>query len=350
MLKFYLHIGTHKTGSTAIQRALEDKTKLLAHENIICLPMFPQARAFTYIEQADNDIIRGCREYLQSEISKHPAGEETRMVMSYEGFSGNPYAGYDNASLIAPMLKAIMEGVDTRIVIYLRRQDAFIESLYTQSTHRGQSASFDEFLVRIKDASYDWYRLIDSYAQCFGKDRIIVRLYDRRTLTGSNSLLESFAEIIGSSHLTEGDTPYVVNPGYSRQATELARSVNPHLSYKEKKKLRFILQSTMAKKPLEEYTYFEGASRRALLDRYADSNARVAREYVGDASGELFSPPETGIDTMEAPSGQAQKASDESQARALFSRLSARSRLLLFIRQMQRIGRQIRRHLARSAS
>lgn len=347
MRQLLLHIGTHKTGSTAIQRALEDKAKTLLREDIVALPMFPQARDFTFLTERSDALVQSCRAYLLAEDAKLEDPVQ-RLVMSYEGFCGNPYAGYDNAILNAPMLREITEGFDTHVVVYLRRQDAFIESLYTQSTHRGQSATFEDFLQRIHDADYDWYRLIDHFAQQFGRERIIVRLYDRSTLIHTNSLMESFAEVLGSEEFAAGDSTYIVNPGYSKQATELARSVNPHLSHKEQKRLRYILQTTMAKKPLEEYTYFNSAARQAVLERYADSNARVARDYLGRASGELFSPPEL---PNEGHDGRATDAvSDGTEARELYSRLSGRSRLLLLMRQIQRMARQLKRHLSRSAS
>jgi hypothetical protein len=337
MYTLFVHIGTHKTGSTAIQKALKDSAKRLARENIVWIPFLPFPDNVKYISDFDDAAVRSCREFLLREVEQSGADQNARLVMSDEDFSGNPLTGYLNSSVTARMLRSITEGIDTRIIVYVRRQDSFLESLYTQRMYRGEDGSFSEFMTRIEGASYDWYRLVDQFAQQFGRDHTIVRPYDRKALPESNSLVHAFADLIGSASLKEAGPQFGVNAGYTQKAAEIAEKCNPHLSQKERRKLRFILQSTQPKRPLEEYTYLDAPTRSRILNDYAESNARLAQDYLGDPTGHLFSDPATDESSKLAPNAQNNSTEGEADPRAVFRRLSLRALPLVFAKKLKAV-------------
>src|SRR5690625_7585565 len=90
-----------------------------------------------------------------------------------EHFSGNPFIGFSNVHIIAETLWEITKDLDLDIyiIVYLRRQDDFIESMYTQSIHLGDSHSFEEFINGFDESAFDWEYILDSYSKWFGKDR-----------------------------------------------------------------------------------------------------------------------------------------------------------------------------------
>jgi hypothetical protein len=211
--------------------------------------------------------------------------------MSLEGFSGDQWNGYDNAEVIAENLGKMTEGLDVRIIVYLRRQDNFLESLYTQGIREGKSWTFAEFLRRFDDVSFNWELLLRSYTKFFGRDNLVTRVYSKERLPEKHSILDDFASIIGSKTLSSGarrsSTP---NVGFSRDALEITRLTNPYLDKSDQTRLRVIFQKTSAKQPFEGYSYFGEQERNIFMARYSQSNAAVARKYFDDPTGTLFPP------------------------------------------------------------
>ena len=291
MSKLCIHIGTHKTGSTALQVALRRQAAPLRREGIVLLARPQVARPLMRGKAKDADLVRRCRDHLREVAASSRAEDSVTFVMSWEGFSGDPEFGYKNVGIVAESLRDITRDFDTQITVYLRRQDDFLESMYTQMIHRGGSLSFQEHRRGFSDSSFfNWQDLLERYAEAFGQDRIRVRRYHKHNLPNHNSLQVDFAQFINSQVLETDNGEDTRNVGYSRDALELARLTNPHLNDSERRRLRKALRGTSAKQPFEKYSYFSDADRKDFLSQYAESNAVVARQFLGDKSGGLFPP------------------------------------------------------------
>lgn len=280
--KLILHIGTHKTGSSLIQAALIKHSSQLKKENIIVLPDFEFAHELMKVKTYDDKYVQLGKQYLRGILPKKIKTKNYTFVMSFEGFSGNPLEGYSNSMIIAQILHEIFTDFSTTIVVYLRRQDQFIESLYTQQIHNGGSQSFKEFLSVIKKVTFNWHLLVENYATFFEKRNIIVKLYDHKYINKNNALINDFAKIIGAKCIKNFESKSSQNYGYSRDALELARICNPYLSEEEKYILRKILQSSNSKKPFEKYEFFNTEERNKLLSRYEPSNRLVFSIYLNN--------------------------------------------------------------------
>src|SRR6056297_1032575 len=147
----YLHIGTWKTGSTTLQFYLNHFKKELKKENIYYLSgsdkIVTDDRIIRKFKEINTDYIKESRQKFKQIVSRYDDSNAS-FVSSAEEFSGDPFTGYKNGHLVAEMLHRITEGLDldVQIIIYLRRQDDFFESLYTHSIYLGKSHSFNEFL------------------------------------------------------------------------------------------------------------------------------------------------------------------------------------------------------------
>lgn len=286
MNKLFLHIGTHKTGTSYIQKILNSKKNELSKENIIYLQQFPESFNLMCINHIDEKIIGECKKYLSTLIE--PSFKNSSYVMSFEGFSGDLLQGYKNASIIAETLKQILEDFDVYIIVYLRRQDTFYESAYTQLIQQGESYCFEDFIKRYDSSSFNWYLLLSSYADYFGKNKLIVKIYDKENITSSN-LIKSFAEIIESKTLMNSDSEEKSNIGYDRASLEMARICNPYLDKNGRRLMRNILQSSGARVPFQQYNYLTTSKRKSLLDQYKNSNELVRCNYFGGGTENLFS-------------------------------------------------------------
>lgn len=287
--RLFIHIGTHKTGTTTIQYALRNNAEALRNENLIYLSIPASAHKLMNRIDVDDHIISQCRDELNQAIAIQQKDGDFHYIWSWEGFSGSPNIGYENACIVAESLKKITIGFDVQIIVYLRRQDDFIQSLYTQKIMEGESYTFESFLHNYSSVSFNWERLLRCYAASFGKDKIIARRYDGALFDGPDSLLKDFANILGSKSLFESTINIERNRGYSGDALEIARLTNPYLTRMEKNRLRQILQQTNARPLDENYSLLTNDQRKEFLRTYLESNANVARRYFHDSPSTLFS-------------------------------------------------------------
>jgi len=285
MSRLHIHIGTHKTGSTAIQHALRDHPVELKNEGIIYLPKLAVLKKLETIVEADGVLIENARTQLADLMKR---GGDDLHILSFEGFSGNVTKGYTNSDIIAGCLSKITDGVQVSIIVYLRRQDLFLESLYTQMIQEGKAYSFSDFIANYKSDAFDWEALLESYASRFGKEHIIARIYDKSSLPGNDSLLKDFGLVIGSQFLQEFESKENPNQGYSREALDFAKSQNEVLTPIQARSLRKKLQEYHPRQLFESFSFFDSESRKKLLDGYHSSNSNVAKKYFETRDEGLF--------------------------------------------------------------
>lgn len=288
--KLYIHIGTHKTGSTSIQNVLKKERKHLLKEGIFYLGRFrdiskPMKDMIEYDEKHVEEFHKEAVRKIEESKKTNPA----IYVTSNEKWSGHDMLAYSNAPANARMLWDIFKPFqfDIKIVVYLRQQDKFFESAYSQKVKRGASYSFQEFLDKIehvKDCHWDHY--LDAYAKYFGEKNIIVQPFDKKYLPEKDSLIHSFGKIIGSEYLKDYQLKRVKNRGYSKDVMEIARLSNKYLSKEEIRAMKYILMEVRL--PTQNYTYFPLEQRKELISHFEKSNRRVAQKYLKDENGELF--------------------------------------------------------------
>lgn len=277
----FIHIGTHKTGSTAIQRAFKADEKAIRKEGLVRLRSCDRIA----LPSLDAKELEAMAASLREEAGGQ-AGRSMHFLMTSEGFSGDPMTGYADAPVIASRLRAVTHGFDARIILFLRRQDDFIESWYTQRIHEGRSESFEEFLQLIRLEDLSWLRLAEAYATEFGRANIIVRRYHKAFYHEPADLLADFCGIVGvRKELIARSLGRVRNQGFSKEAVELARFCNPHLDKERQKQFRQLLQTISAKPVFSSYSYFTRKQREELLALHQASNDEVARLYLQDGKG-----------------------------------------------------------------
>ena len=205
----YLHIGQHKTGTTAIQDFLQLNQNELSRDAVLypstgyvinaqhklswsVKSVIPKWVRNQFPEFSVTDKGRTLFRELNREIN---ASDASTIVISSENF----YIDSD-ASLLADYLSSYK----VKIIAYLRRQDALVQSLYLQALK-------DPYLA-LKLNAYEYYRQIkyplncidqiDEWISKFGKENVIVRPY-RKTAFNSGSLINDFMSAIGISNLDD---------------------------------------------------------------------------------------------------------------------------------------------------
>ncbi len=123
MKDLYLHIGAHKTASSFIQEALFSFQEGLRRHSIKFLDLrssiLQRLLATSPIPKPELDHLK-CG--FQEVIGKL---KETGIVLSLEGFFGNPNKGYNNIRAVAEDLNYLVNDSFNvkNIIAYVRRQD-----------------------------------------------------------------------------------------------------------------------------------------------------------------------------------------------------------------------------------
>ena len=145
--KLYLHIGSHKTGTTSIQFALKENTKALAENGLLFFFQkqngswegFPDLHDWIKYIEANRVVPRGAQvpnlKQLVSSLSKY----EQDIIISSENFSF-----FFEKKPIEDLHSALSKVFDEiRVICYLRRQDQHIISHAQEGSKASRFAEYD---------------------------------------------------------------------------------------------------------------------------------------------------------------------------------------------------------------
>jgi hypothetical protein len=204
----FIHIGTHKTGTTSLQALLASKQPFLQDSGI-----YVPAACRTSIEfgshhnlawelTGDSRFNSAAGTFSQL-ISEIDAVRSPKVCISSEDFE-YLHQKPEAMRLLREGLNRL--GYTAKIIVYLRPQADYAESLYSELCKHGISLSFGEFLVEILERkavryrtswvfAFDYVPLLDSFSAVFGRENLIVSSYpDRAQRRG---LINDFLSVIG---------------------------------------------------------------------------------------------------------------------------------------------------------
>ncbi len=205
-----LHIGTHKTGTTALQAMLILNQQALAGQGII-VPNTGRAI------ETDGSPTTGHhalawelakpqpQELLARVIDELVTASARTAVISSEDFHPLHY----RIDIMSALRSAFAEaGYRTVVLLYLRPQARYAESIFQEIIRANRKASFaaciEEILahgrIEFEHArfEFDYSRMLDALSLSFGAENIVVRPYlpDR----GPEHLHQDFLRVVGMLH------------------------------------------------------------------------------------------------------------------------------------------------------
>jgi hypothetical protein len=283
-----LHVGMDKTGTSAIQHMLHRARPALLERGLLVPETGTWSDhshhpfAFAALGMAGHTPadLPPLFDALTAEIARTGA---PRVVLSTECLFKLPHRDPDNP--LWDHLARVFGHV--RVIVYLRRQDAWVESRHRHSIVSGRLFTLD----RLSGPNFsDYRRFVDAWAARFGRDNVIVRPYERAQFRGGD---------IGHDFLaTLGLPPEAVALQSERR--------NETFHHEDLLFLAALLDLGLGKARLDrindlllarprdgrpDQSLLSPAAARALVDRYAAVNAGLARDYMGRADGVLFTDP-----------------------------------------------------------
>lgn len=277
---FIFHVGANKTGSSAIQQFVRDNVHNLRAGNF-AIPDYQLG----WGDEISGEQVLALAALMERPDAKQQIGEvlgrlsATRPAGSTILVSGENLADLKDPYAWGDALKMH----DTRVILYIRRQDEFLASSW-QQWHSKTHADFDSWLIEGIVTLGHWERIIMAWEELVGRNRLNVRIFDRSSFVENNVVLD-FVAAIGlhcpREALIVNEQP--ANPSPHPAITALV-SGNVGIFPDEHDNAFF---DQMA--PLTSMLYrgskvslMTKGQREAILAAYADENERVRMRYFPD--------------------------------------------------------------------
>ena len=298
-----LHIGTEKTGTTTLQHWLASNRAALRAQGIL-YPRTPGERnhvglalyAGAYHRLGDllaAESLQGRRQWrayrqelaerLHAEIE---AADAPQVVLSNEHCSSRLLSDRSVARLAA-LLRGL--GQRVRIVLYLRRQDAFLLSRYSTLIRGGGRLSLP-LIAFFARADYDYARLVDRWARVFGADAISIRVFAPEHFMGGR-LETDFQQAVGIPDISGFRMSRPANPSLDAQSLEFLRRFNAHvpaLQSGQSNPLRGDVAGLLERRGAGSRLSMPRRLAQALIRRFSASNERLRQRYRPDLPAPLF--------------------------------------------------------------
>jgi hypothetical protein len=302
-----LHIGSGKTGTSSIQHLLSKSRERLAERGTL----FPQSP--------------GLGRHVQLGLFIRPDAELGKLINWHkqefsspadfrEDFQGRLFAEIDSSGLTRVLLsdealygcsvdalkrlRAFTDEIarSIRVVVYLRRQDDHVCSRYQQVVKTGEVRRLAERLEQVNyKKTYDYHGRLETWRRLIEPNEFVVRPFESERFV-AGSLYQDFFEAAGLGPWSDDlETAGPLNESLDAEAVELLRIVNiyrveyedavPGLINNRKLVTRLAGSATGPTLTLPDSVLD------AFMETWAESNRAVAREFVGDETGQLFRAP-----------------------------------------------------------
>lgn len=316
MPELLLHIGTHKTGTTSIQHFCQTNRAALRKQGLWYPPAdlgdFDNHYAHHHVAHAiagrsKQRNAETARRFFDRVARKLKRGE--RALISAEPFyrhllvtpeeheatPGELHAEREERMrAFAERVRDVTSTFDVTVMVMLRRQDVFVESLYAEHIMAtGYRRPIERFLIE-RDFMLDYERRLDAWAQAFGDAAISIQTFDSSKTGPIERRFIEWAGATWTDDLVIGERQNVSLP---RALVEYKRLVNqPGQSAATSQRLRRWLerlasQPIAADLPQLAKVHLAPAERTALLARYRDGNAAIVDRF-GGTDAPLFDDPE----------------------------------------------------------
>jgi hypothetical protein len=302
-IQFILHIGQHKTGSTAIQKFLFQNQKLLFEKHSVLYPDFYTDRYLTekffnhqtvlyHVQKAG--IPEGTQEKFGKCVEFCRQNSIQKLVISNENLSRNK----DWPGVFHLLGKKF--ALDVKIIVYLRRQDYWIESSWKESGCK------DPRYQGIRDyapvVNMDWYEMLTPWLEFFSPHQFVVRPFEKEVI-GENAV-NDFAGLLGidASNVVEDEASYLmVNPGYSHEILEILNLCKIGFKLHDETQVPYnplhhyffyaLPEKYRRKDPFSPYGLLSPVERLEIIEKYEESNMKLARLLLPGGDEKLFHEP-----------------------------------------------------------
>ncbi len=286
MKQLFLHIGLYKTGSTTLQAFFQKNRNTLRNYGYLYPLTGSSSRfhghhnlAWLLRKTKNADPTLGTWQELHKEIE---TANLDKIVISSENFDSNN-SKYINS------LKSELKSYEVKIIVYVRRQDLRLESLYNQEIKQGlYSGDVFSFLSQKREGS-DYYKRLEPWKQIFGIDNLIVRPLEKTQIP---NICHDLLKIIGITDFNNFSEIKNQNIKLGRKVLEVLKLVNKIYENNPQKREKYSkVIANFTKEYWSDYRSYRLLSYSdslKILEWYKQSNIDLAKEYLARQDGVLF--------------------------------------------------------------
>jgi hypothetical protein len=285
-MELYLHIGSPKTGTSAIQYYMYKNRKILKekfgilyphdvevhHSHALCLMDDP----YTTAKLNKNVVLPDPMSLYYSTIKEAEKAKVNKAVISTEWFWE---LRSREVKRLSDVLGRFSQIDKIFIITYLRRQDILLESSYKQGIKHYDWKIFGNLFAY---APTDYLSILESWKRTFPDAEIIVRIYERSKLKNGD-VIDDFLSIFGIDRKDVSEEKVEVNPSLSHLSALALKRINEEFdlpSNIHQKVVDFLLEIDKKEGSFLK-TFMTLEERIKLLEFYRESNERLFREYFG---------------------------------------------------------------------
>ncbi|HEY4114901.1 MAG TPA: hypothetical protein VGM17_12675 [Rhizomicrobium sp.] len=296
-MTLFLHIGIGKTGTTSIQTFLEMNAGPLAERGIVMPTTLGRRNHRRLTMYALNDDVidnsRRARRLLT------PAAVEKFRTHTFSEFRAEvaQWPPHDTVVMTSEQmtrlrrpgeiarlkdLVSLSGQQDIRVIVYLRRQDLYYVSEYSQEVKGGKDIPFRPNGKVVNRDIYFYDRLIGYWADVFGPEAIIVRPFEPSALRNGDAI-DDFLSVIGVDDLSGMERPPPRNASLDAYTVEFLRRLNPAVPRwvdGGESATRRLLVEALEKISHGPKLRMSRENAQKFLALFAESNAMVARRYL----------------------------------------------------------------------
>jgi hypothetical protein len=290
MKTIIVHIGTSKTGTTSIQCYLDHQRRRLAEEAGLELLDYGLMRHSAFGESfvAHFDLLHWLKDDNKQrlkEFSKRlDASRSSLIVVSCESFY------FDLNAPEIERLRALLTPHRVKVLCYLRREDLLLESGWKQQTKAGffERTAAEHYRIVLRNARspakgmVNYYRKLMLWLDAFGRDAMLVRLFERRRFIEGDLLADFFSAIGAPSAFRAENAPArVLNPSIPSELCEVLAIMNKRLLLKGSARYRSeFIDWLRGLHDFQDPPIFGYEQRLDLLAEYEETDAALFETFL----------------------------------------------------------------------
>ncbi len=296
----YIHIGTHKTATTWLQHFFGKNEQELRKRGIF----YPKSGRINHAQHRLAQSIWQ-RENKNAPLETIPVWKKLREELETAAEPSVLITSEEFEWIAKPQLIADFFGeIPVKIIVYLRRQDDYLESFYQQQVRDYEprlTCDVHEYISSRRLHFLDYGALLDKWERGFGAENIDVRRFEVQSLKGNDIKVDCLDALgVGEPDLFQDPAARAIKHKSSidLEALEFLRHAN---------KLDLTLQqhNSLVWKVIEASDLLNGkgtgarkmrlldvATRKRIEASYSVGNDAIFKKYIreNDRSGGLFRP------------------------------------------------------------
>ncbi|WP_139084228.1 hypothetical protein [Nesterenkonia sp. F] len=288
-----LHIGAHKTASSLLQTTLRRDGKTLrergltrVHRRAILKSEFHESIRDTIQHGGKPNNLERDRESFLSLLE----GKSDNVLMTTEDFfeTFNHPRFYQHIRDCLEYVCEIVGGNDIKVILYVRNQVDYIESMFMQHVHLGHDRRLEGFISKYMGFDLSWKRVLDDIASVIGRENVVAVPYESIKRVGATSFYQTFLSELGISDVSDLEIAQdesegrSANRSYSQDAFDIASVINPLLDKDGRNTLRKFLQQKYSTATHPRAVLISDEQRDEIRDRIREDNENLFSEYLSD--------------------------------------------------------------------